>query len=112
MLVVPAEFSVDRYVRRIWQTKLTESFDSATGETEAMRSQVRMSSLKIATIYVFQVPLILAWALSVSPTEVSLYGYAELKYNQVHKSQGQTLERVRVDLSRTFESGQGASFKL
>ncbi|PSS37108.1 hypothetical protein PHLCEN_2v981 [Hermanssonia centrifuga] len=47
--------------------------NSAEGGIEAMRGQV---------------PLILAWALS------------------IHKSQGQTLERVRVDLGRTFEKGQ------
>jgi ATP-dependent DNA helicase PIF1 len=53
--------------RESWKVELPN------GEVQASRSQV---------------PLILAWALS------------------IHKAQGQTLERVKVDLGKVFEKGQ------
>lgn len=55
---------------------LAFTVEGCLGNTEAQR---------------LQVPLILAWALS------------------IHKSQGQTLTRVKVDLGRIFEKGQGVS---
>jgi ATP-dependent DNA helicase PIF1 len=51
----------------------TWKIELPNGEIQASRSQI---------------PLILAWALS------------------IHKAQGQTLERVKVDLGRVFEKGQ------
>jgi ATP-dependent DNA helicase PIF1 len=54
-------------MREEWKIELPN------GEVQAQRSQV---------------PLILAWALS------------------IHKAQGQTLERVKIDLKRIFEKGQ------
>jgi len=53
--------------RELWKVELPN------GEVQAQRQQV---------------PLILAWALS------------------IHKAQGQTLERVKVDLGKVFEKGQ------
>ncbi|QRV89235.1 ATP-dependent DNA helicase PIF1 [Ceratobasidium sp. AG-Ba] len=59
--------------RMVVMTPFPFSHENADGGVEAIRQQV---------------PLILAWALT------------------VHKAQGQTLERVRVDLEGTFEKGQ------
>ena len=74
LLCIPTEFTVN----------------NADGGIEARRRQVSglIFTLNLASER-GQVPLILAWALS------------------VHKSQGQTLERVKVDLGRIFEKGQG-----
>ncbi|KAG2045244.1 hypothetical protein BDR03DRAFT_848253, partial [Suillus americanus] len=41
-----------------------------------------------------QVPLVLSWAMS------------------IHKAQGQTMSRVKVDLRRIFEKGQGERLSL
>jgi hypothetical protein len=80
LLVVPQEFTIN----------------NADGGVEARRDQVCPAECTHWAIDRAgpQVPLILAWALS------------------VHKSQGQTIERVRVDLRRTFEKGQGAVRRL
>jgi ATP-dependent DNA helicase PIF1 len=44
-------------------------------------------AVKIPMLTEAQFPLILSWAMS------------------IHKSQGQTLERVKIDLGRVFEKG-------
>ncbi|TDZ71815.1 ATP-dependent DNA helicase PIF1 [Colletotrichum trifolii] len=68
------EFSaVDGTSRTILCVPEDWKVETPTGEVQASRSQL---------------PLILAWALS------------------IHKAQGQTLERVKVDLGKVFEKGQ------
>lgn len=49
----------------------------------------KLMTLTWAASVRFKIPLMLAWALT------------------IHKSQGQTLEYVRVDLAGTFDYGQG-----
>lgn len=65
--------AVDGTQRRILCVPEDWKVELPTGETQASRKQL---------------PLILAWALS------------------IHKAQGQTLERVKVDLGKVFEKGQ------
>lgn len=65
--------STDGAVRQILCVPEDWKVETPTGEVQAYRKQI---------------PLILAWALS------------------IHKAQGQTLERVKVDLGKVFEKGQ------
>jgi ATP-dependent DNA helicase PIF1 len=70
---VVAFHAVDGTQRRILCVPEDWKVELPTGELQASRKQL---------------PLILAWALS------------------IHKAQGQTLERVKVDLGKVFEKGQ------
>ena len=74
MLFPLVQFSLaDGTIREILIEREEWKIELPSGEIQAQRSQL---------------PLILAWALS------------------IHKAQGQTLERVRIDLKKVFEKGQ------
>ena len=72
---------------------LAFSIQNSQGDEEAVREQV---------------PLILAWACVKNRFLQTLHIVIHfLGSLSIHKSQGQTLERVKVDLGDAFEAGQG-----
>lgn len=75
-IMFPVVKFIDKQDIRGYQIKLVEPEEFTVGETEK-DSAIRK-----------QLPPMLCWAIS------------------IHKSQGQTIDRLKVDLKRTFESGQ------
>ena len=79
-------------IRQVMLEPETWKIELPNGEIQASRTQVRIFQLLYRPVHLIftptrQYPLILAWAMS------------------IHKSQGQTLDRVKVDLAKVFEKG-------
>lgn len=75
-ILFPVVKFIDKQDIKGYQIKFLEPVEFSVGETE-VNSAVRK-----------QIPVMLCWAIS------------------IHKSQGQTIDRLKVDLKRTFEAGQ------
>jgi len=87
---VPARHNLDQALKRILVPKMGVMVKNARQEMEADR---------------LQVPLILAWyAESFEPQCTACQ-----RAITIHKSQGQTIERLRVDLRKTFADGKANS---
>nr|XP_019000033.1 uncharacterized protein I203_07567 [Kwoniella mangroviensis CBS 8507]OCF63494.1 hypothetical protein I203_07567 [Kwoniella mangroviensis CBS 8507] len=70
---IPSKHAIGKVAKRVVVSQMSVDVLNAAGRPEATRHQI---------------PLILAWALT------------------IHKSQGQTLERVKIDLNNIFVEGQ------